>query len=114
MRRFKERGAEYYRDTREKILAATVAGNVIHADETQIRLHSKVGYVWVFTTFREVVYFYSETREGSFVQNALGDFKGVLVSDFYAAYDSLKCAQQKEATCPTPAMTCRAAHRPGA
>jgi len=55
----------------------------------------KVGYVWVFTTFREVVYFYSETREGSFVQNALGDFKGVLVSDFYAAYDSLKCAQQK-------------------
>ena len=95
MRRFKERGAEYYRDTREKILAATVAGNVIHADETQIRLHSKVGYVWVFTTFREVVYFYSETREGSFVQNALGDFKGVLVSDFYAAYDSLKCAQQK-------------------
>jgi len=49
----------------------------------------------VFTTFREVAYFYSETREGSFVQNALDGFKGVLVSDFYAAYDSLPCAQQK-------------------
>jgi Transposase IS66 family len=95
VRRFKERGAEYYRETREKILAAMVAGNVIHADETRIRLHSKAGYVWVFTTFCEVVYFYSETREGSLVQNALDDFKGVLVSDFYAAYDSLKCAQQK-------------------
>src|SRR5436190_10184633 len=70
-RRFKEHGAEYYQETREKILAAMVAGNVIHADETRIRLHGTVGYVWVFTTIREVVYFYSETREGSLVQNAL-------------------------------------------
>jgi predicted RecB family nuclease len=95
VRRFKERGAEYYRETRKKILAAMVEGNVIHADETRIRLHGKVGYVWVFTTFREVVYFYSETREGSLVQTALDGFKGVLVSDFYSAYDSLPCAQQK-------------------
>ena len=29
------------------------------------------------------------------VQRVLKDFKGVLVSDFYAAYDSLNCAQQK-------------------
>jgi hypothetical protein len=49
----------------------------------------------VFTTFREVVYFYAETREGSLVQSALDGFKGVLVSDFYAAYDSIPCAQQK-------------------
>jgi len=95
VRRFKERGAEYYRQTREKILAEMVQGSVIHADETRIRLHGKTGYVWVLTTFREVAYFYSETREGSLVQNALDGFKGVLVSDFYAAYDSLPCAQQK-------------------
>ncbi len=95
VRRFKERGAEYYRETRKKILTAMVEGNVIHADETRIRLHGKVGYVWVFTTFRDVVYFYSETREGSLVQTALDGFKGVLVSDFYSAYDSLPCAQQK-------------------
>ena len=29
------------------------------------------------------------------MQQLLKDFKGVLVSDFYAAYDSLRCAQQK-------------------
>ena len=68
---------------------------MIHADETRIRLHGKTAYVWVFATFREVVYFYSETREGSLVQSALDGFKGVLVSDFYAAYDSIPCAQQK-------------------
>jgi hypothetical protein len=55
----------------------------------------KTAYVWVFVTFREVVYFYSETREGSLVQSVLGEFKGVLVSDFYAAYDSIPCPQQK-------------------
>ncbi|MGC1449057.1 MAG: transposase [Candidatus Sulfotelmatobacter sp.] len=58
-------------------------------------MHGETAYVWVFTTFREVVYFYAETREGSLVQCALDGFKGVLVSDFYAAYDSIPCAQQK-------------------
>ena len=95
VRRFKERGAEYYRETRKNILADMVRGDVIHADETKIRLHGKTAYVWVFTTFREVVYFYSETREGNLAQSALAGFKGVLVSDFYAGYDAIPCAQQK-------------------
>ncbi|HEY6287941.1 MAG TPA: transposase [Nitrospiraceae bacterium] len=37
----------------------------------------------------------NETREGSFVQSALQGFTGVLVSDFYAVYDSISCPQQK-------------------
>ncbi len=93
--RFKQRGADYYRETRQNILAEMIKGNLIHADETRIRLRAKTAYVWVFATLREVVYFYSETREGSLVQNALAEFKGVLVSDFYAAYDSMPCPQQK-------------------
>jgi hypothetical protein len=43
----------------------------------------------------EVAYLYTETREGDFLQELLRDFKGVLVSDFYAAYDAINCAQQK-------------------
>lgn len=95
VRRLKRRGAEYYRETREKILAEMLKGNVIHADETRIKLHEKTAYIWVFATWQEVVYFYSDTREGSFVQEALQGFQGVLVSDFYTAYDSISCAQQK-------------------
>ena len=34
-------------------------------------------------------------REGTFLKETLGDFAGVLVSDFYAAYDSVTCHQQK-------------------
>ena len=93
--RLKASGAEYYEETRKSILAKMVKGDLIHADETRIKLHGKSAYVWVFATFHEVVYFYSETREGSLVKSALDGFKGVLVSDFYAAYDSMPCPQQK-------------------
>ena len=44
---------------------------------------------------REVVYILAESREGEIVQELLKDFKGVLVSDFYAAYDAIACPQQK-------------------
>ena len=72
-----------------------VKGNLIHADETRFLIKGNPSYVWVFATFREVVYFYSETREGDLPEKLLTDFKGVLVSDFYAAYDSIPCVQQK-------------------
>jgi len=51
--------------------------------------------VWVFTNLEEVAFVYSETREAKTAQNVLLNFNGVLISDFYAAYDSIECAQQK-------------------
>jgi Transposase IS66 family len=68
---------------------------MLHIDETEVRLRTGKSYVWVFTTAEEVVYMYRPTREGDFLHEMLKDFHGVLVSDFYAAYDSLKCPQQK-------------------
>jgi hypothetical protein len=35
------------------------------------------------------------TREGDIIQGMLKNFSGVLVSDFYAAYDAIDCPQQK-------------------
>src|SRR3984893_6844747 len=43
----------------------------------------------------EVAYFHSPTREGGIIQAMLKDFSGILVSDFYAAYDAIECSQQK-------------------
>ncbi len=43
----------------------------------------------------KVYYFYKPSREGAFLKDMLAKFSGVLVSDFYTAYDSLKCKQQK-------------------
>ena len=42
-----------------------------------------------------MVYILTEGRDGEFIQQLLKDFKGVLVSDFYAVYDAIECRQQK-------------------
>lgn len=66
-----------------------------HTDETSAKLREGGGYVWVLATAQEVVYMYHESREGSFIQEILRDFHGVLVSDFYAAYEGVACSRQK-------------------
>jgi hypothetical protein len=38
---------------------------------------------------------HTKTREGDFLKEKLRGFNGVLVSDFCAAYDSIKCIKQK-------------------
>ena len=92
---FKTSAAAFYQKTFEALQQSIVTGALVHADETKVNLHDQAGYVWVFTNLEEVVYLYSPSREGGLVQQVLKDFNGVLVSDFYAAYDSLNCAQQK-------------------
>ena len=91
----KRRAAELYQDAYEEIKHTLQEGKLIHADETHLSTKSSSGYVWVFTSMEEVVYLWSATREGSVAEEFLGGFTGVLVSDFYSAYDSISCAQQK-------------------
>jgi hypothetical protein len=91
----KTRAAEIYQVTYEGILRRILSGRLIHADETKINLKRGSGYVWVLTNLEEVAYLYTDTREGELVQSLLREFKGVLVTDFYAAYDSIDCPQQK-------------------
>jgi predicted RecB family nuclease len=92
---FKSLMARYYRATYRKLLASILAGNLLHVDETEVKLQRGKGYVWVFTNLEEVVFMYRPTREGDFLKEMLKDFRGVIVSDFYSAYDSLACPQQK-------------------
>jgi predicted RecB family nuclease len=87
--------AERFRPTYRMILDRVAAGKLVHADETKVSVGGKGGYVWVFTSLKDVAFIYTETREGSTLQEVLGNFRGVLVSDFYAAYDAIECAQQK-------------------
>jgi predicted RecB family nuclease len=91
----KTKASEYYSVTKRKILDRIVHGNLIHADETRANIKGHLAYVWVLTNLKEVVYILAESREGEIVQELLRGFRGVLVSDFYAAYDSINCSQQK-------------------
>jgi predicted RecB family nuclease len=93
--RWKRYMAAFYKDLSSEILQSILRSPVIHIDETTVRLRKQSGYVWVMTSIDKVYYFYKPSREGSFLPELLGTFSGVLVSDFYTAYDSLKCEQQK-------------------
>jgi hypothetical protein len=94
--RAQSRLAEMYRMTQDKMLEQLRSGMLIHCDETKFKLNDgTTGYVWVFTGTDIVVYLYNPTREGTLLKQTIGDFAGVLVSDFYAAYDSVTCRQQK-------------------
>jgi predicted RecB family nuclease len=91
----KIKASDYYWITKNKILGRIIQGNLIHADETRANIKGHLAYVWVLTNLREVVYILAESREGEMVQELLKDFNGVLVSDYYAAYDAIECPQQK-------------------
>jgi predicted RecB family nuclease len=91
----KIRASRLYSDTKAEILNRIITGNIIHADETNANIKGQLAYVWVLTSLTEVVYILTASREGETVQQLLKGFKGVLISDFYAAYESIECAQQK-------------------
>jgi hypothetical protein len=93
---FKKAMARYYEGTYRQLQKKLAAGPLIHADETEVHLRRVGrGYVWVFTNLEDVVFIYRKSREGEFLHEFLNGFRGVLISDFYAAYDSLACPQQK-------------------
>jgi hypothetical protein len=93
--RLKATEADRLERTYQAILARVVTGGLVHADETKVEIDGNDGYVWVFTNLEDVAFVYSETREAATPQRVLLNFTGVLISDFYAAYDSIHCAQQK-------------------
>jgi len=95
MMRCRERMAAEYEGLYSAILHNLVQDKILHADETSVKLRGSKGYVWVLASMDKVYYLYKPTREGSFLQEMLHPFSGVLISDFYTAYDSLNCEQQK-------------------
>ena len=93
--KFKTDTAEAFRSAYDEMLKNLCSGSLLHFDETSVSVGGTNGYVWALTSMEEVAYLYTPTREGGTIQAMLRDFKGVLVSDFYAAYDAIDCPQQK-------------------
>ena len=87
--------AKKFEPTYQRILEEIAQGSLVHADETKGVVRGGGHYLWVFTNLTSVAYVYAESREAAILEDLLKGFSGVLVSDFYAAYDSVPCAQQK-------------------
>jgi len=87
--------SRFYEPTYRELIAKLRAGKLLHADETKVSVKGTTAWVWAFTNLDEVAFIYSDTRDACTVESMTNGFGGVLVSDFYAAYDSPKCPQQK-------------------
>jgi hypothetical protein len=80
----------------EKLLEMLRAAAVIQADETGWRINGKNVWAWCFSNAKIAVFLIDRRRSSDVLVKALGDSPvGVLVSDFYAAYNRLACRKQR-------------------
>jgi predicted RecB family nuclease len=92
---FKKRIVSAYDGLYDEIHMHLLKNRVLYVDEGDVAIRKSKGYVWVFATTDAVLYLYRDTRAAEFLPAFLNGFSGVLVSDFYSAYDSVDCPQQK-------------------
>ncbi len=87
--------SEFHIETEEKIVKGLLESPFIHADETPISVQGSTHYVWVFTNGEYVAFKLSASREAATAHGFLKEYRGVLISDFFAGYDNINCTQQK-------------------
>lgn len=79
-----------------KLLADVRGSPVAHADETGWREDGLNGYIWSFSTPKTRYFVYNRSRAGDIPKEVLGEeFSGVLVCDFYYAYNVLLTRRQR-------------------
>ena len=87
-----ERGQEEYTRLRQEIRGSPV----LYGDETGWRQDGRNGYLWSFSTPEVRYLLHRPGRSKRVVEEVLGDeFEGVLVSDFYGAYNVYQGPHQR-------------------
>jgi len=82
----------WYEEISENIQQA----GVLHGDETGWRVNGKTHWLWCFTSKTATIFTIERSRAGPVVLKFIKEcFDGVLVSDFWYAYNILTCAKQK-------------------
>jgi hypothetical protein len=87
--------ANYYAETEQSLIQHLLESPFIHADETTFNIQGTSWYVWIFTNGKHVVFKLTETRTADIAHKLLENYRGILISDFYAGYDSIPCRHQK-------------------
>jgi transposase len=92
LHRVADRGVNAYRD----LLCEIRGSPVVNADETGWREDGVNGYIWSFSTPKVRYLVRDRSRASEVVTRTLGDeFAGVLVSDFYGAYNAYEGVKQR-------------------
>ena len=83
-----QRLGETARPVYEELIEAMAHSSVVHADETGWRIGTLSAWLWVFTNQEATVYAIRDNRSSDVVVEILGrQFKGILASDCFLAYD---------------------------
>lgn len=84
----------------QEMIQALQSCVVVHSDETGWRIGTLSAWLWVFTSQQITVYTIEKSRGHEVVVNILGkEFKGVLVSDCFLAYDHRDLAEWLKQKC---------------
>ena len=95
-----QRLAEIARSVYQGLIEAVRSSIVVHADETGWRIGILSAWLWVFTNRETTVYAIRDNRSSDVVVEILGkEFKGVLASDCFVAYDNQKFAAWLKQKC---------------
>lgn len=80
----------------EQIQTEALDSAVLHADETGWRVNGKGHWLWCFTTPRLTYYLIDRQRGRPVVARFFrSEFAGVLVTDFWAAYNAVVCGARQ-------------------
>ena len=80
----------------DEILEDIQHAGVLHGDETGWRVNGKTHWLWCFTSETATIFTIERSRGRPVVLKFIKEyFDGVLVSDFWFAYNVLTCAKQK-------------------
>lgn len=67
----------------------------VHVDETGLPMSGRNWWLWVLVAAEVVLYLPSKSRGSDTVKDIFCDYKGVLLSDFWSAYNKFDVEQQK-------------------
>jgi len=80
----------------ERIRVLLRLSPAVHMDETSWRVDGKNWWLWVMLDDRHTLFHMDKSRGGQVVLKLLGEvFGGILVTDFYSAYNLVTCPKQK-------------------
>ena len=95
-----QRLAETARPVYQELMEVVRRSMVVHADETGWRIGTLSAWLWVFANQEATVYAIRDNRSSDVVVEILGkEFKGILVSDCFVAYDDKRLTDWLKQKC---------------
>ena len=91
-----QRLAGIFEPWHNQIGEAVRRGGTLHADETGWRVNGRTHWLWCFTTPSATAYMIDRSRGSPALKKFFTEaFDGVLVTDFWAAYNAVECAARQ-------------------